>query len=387
MKKIYVLFFVLVVFVSCNSSTSDIALSPAPRGFDDKITLVPADTINISLEKTANIHSNYLALTKFNDKPYLGVVNENSNELEFYALKDSNDNFKIPYLKEGPDGVGILKGFTQLGDSTLLIGSSNRTQLFVSDLKGNIIIRYKTKVDRKDKPYVQIYYSEQPLVFNASTNNFFVFTRVDTDYNRPGLWSGTSFLKIAEHAREEPTHVLELPGHLSEYVHGAFFSHSSHILKEDRYLILGIPFYNNLIIYDTVTEEVIERPGGSKYFGDVLPWSKPDNERDEEFYVSSNSYQGLIYDELNKLLYRIAFQGVDYIDVNGQRRNSENKIPSLIILDDELNKVGEVDLPANTFYTRSFFAHEGKIYLSLNHPDNSTSEDKLVFVGFKPIEK
>src|SRR5690606_8275264 len=305
------------------------------------------------------------------------------NELEFYALKTTDENFKVKFAREGPNGIGTLKGFAMLDDATLLVGSSDRTQLFVADLKGNIISRYKTRVDRKDKPYVQMYYSEQPLIYNASTNSIFVFTRVDTDYNRPGLWSGTSFLKVTEHPHEALSHVFELPEHLSEYVHGAFFSHSSHVLMEDKYLILGIPFYNNLIIYDMITEEVFERPGGSKYFGDVMPWPTPDNERDEEFYVSSNSYQGLIYDESNKLLYRMALRGVDYIDLDGQKRNAEDKVPSLIILDEDLVKVGEFDLPANTFYTRTSFSHEGRIYLSLNHPDRYTSEDELVFVGLR----
>lgn len=386
MKSLYLALLVALAG-SCNIPAGDSVLIPAPRAFKDQVTLVPSDTLTFRLEKTSNIHSDYVVLEKIDGRPFLGVVNENMNELEFYALKTTDENFKVKFAREGPNGIGTLKGFAMLDDATLLVGSSDRTQLFVADLKGNIISRYKTRVDRKDKPYVQIYYSEQPLIFNASTNSIFVFTRVDTDYNRPGLWSGTSFLKVTEHPHEALSHVFELPEHLSEYVHGAFFSHSSHVLMEDKYLILGIPFYNNLIIYDMVTEEVFERPGGSKYFGDVMPWPTPDDERDEEFFVSSNSYQGLIYDESNKFLYRIAFQGVDYIAVNGQRRKSENKIPSLIILDDGLNKVGEVDLPANTFYTRSFFAHEGKVYLSLNHPDNSTSEDELVFVGFKPVEK
>ena len=41
-------------------------------------------------------------------------------------------------------------------------------------------------------------------------------------------------------------------------------------------------------------------------------------------------------------------------------------------------------LPDNTIYTRIYFTHNGKLYLSLNHPDNNPSEDEMVFVGFKP---
>jgi hypothetical protein len=386
MKSLY-LAFLIALTASCNFTAGDSALNPSPLEFEDQVALVPSDTLTFRLEKTSNIHSNYVVLEKIGGRPYLGVVNENSNELEFYALEAPHENFKVKFSREGPNGIGTLKGFAMLEDSTLMVGSSDRTQLFVADLEGNIIRRYKTKVNRQGKPYVQIYYSEQPLIYNASTNSIFVFTRVDTDYNRVGLWSGTSFLKIAEHSHEGLTHVFELREHLSEYVHGAFFSHSSHVLKEDRYLILGIPFYNNLIIYDTVTEEVFERPGGSKYFGDVMPWPAADNERDEEFYVSSNSYEGLVYDELNRLLYRIALRGVDYIDLSGEKRDAEDKVPSLIILDEDMEKVGELDLPAATFYTRTSFCHEGRIYLSLNHPNQHTSEDELVFVGFKPVKK
>jgi hypothetical protein len=384
----YVNIVVLIALgVSCNFSVGDGSLNPIPREFEDQITLIPSDTLIVRLEMTSSIHSNYVVLEKFHGKPYLGLVNENSNQLEFYSLKDPKENFKVNFLREGPNGIGTLKGFVSLGDSTLLVGSSDRTRLFVSDLEGNIIRRYKTKVERRDGPYVQIYYSSQPLIFNASINSFFMFTRVDTDYSKPGLWSGSSFLKVSERISEEASHVFELPKHLSAYVHGAFFSHSSHVMIDEKYLVLGIPFYNDLILYDMVTDKVFQRPAGSKYFGDVMPWPNPDNERDEEFYVSSNSYQGLVYDELNRLLYRTAFRGVDYIDLNGQKRNTEDKIPSLIILDEDLVKLGEFDLPAGTFYTRTTFSHEGKIYLSLNHPDRQTSEDELVFVGFEPIEK
>ena len=386
MKKAHIVFLIAVA-VSCNFPTSDDALDPSPREFEDQITLIPSDTVIVRLEKTSNIHSNYVALEKLHGKPYLGVVNENSNELEFYALKAPHKNFKVKFLREGPNGIGTLKGFVSIGDSTLLVGSSDRTQLFVADLEGNIIRRYKTKIERRDRPYVQIYYSEQPLIFDASSSSFFMFTRVDTDYSKPGLWSGSSFLKIPLSADEVVSHVFDLPDHLSAYVHGAYFSHSSHVMIDERYLVLGIPFYNDLILYDVATEQVFQRPGGSKYFGDVMPWPKPDNERDEEFYVSSNSYQGLVYDELNKLLYRIAFRGVDYIDLNGQKRNAEDKVPSVIILNEDLTKVGEFDLPTGTFYTRISFSNEGKIYLSLNHPDRRTSEDELVFVGFEPAKK
>ena len=104
----------------------------------------------------------------------------------------------------------------------------------------------------------------------------------------------------------------------------------------------------------------------------------------ESFYVPSNSYREIAFDKENKLLYRLAYRGVDYTGPDGQRRNWDNKPPSVIIINSDFEKVGEVDLPINTIYTRMYFTHNGKLYLSLNHPDNNPSEDQMVFVGFKP---
>jgi len=134
------------------------------------------------------------------------------------------------------------------------------------------------------------------------------------------------------------------------------------------------------------SEEMMEVKAGSKYFWDILPWDspKPTVDGHEEFYVTSNSYRELEYDMQNKLLYRLAYRGLDYLGPNGQRRNWDNKQPSVIIINSDFEKVGEFDPPVNAVYTRMHFTHNGKLYLSLNHPDNNPSEDQMVFVGFKP---
>lgn len=151
-----------------------------------------------------------------------------------------------------------------------------------------------------------------------------------------------------------------------------------------RQLILGLPFYNDLFIYDMDSGSLKQSPAGSKHFGDAMPWDNPTSGMSESFYVPSNSYREMAYDEGAELLYRIAYQGVDYIGRDGLRRNWDNKLPSIIILDKGFEKVGEVDLPQNTYDTRSYFTYDSKLYLSLNHPENNPSEDRMVFVGFKP---
>jgi len=372
----------LVFIISCQEANE---LDPMPRDFNESLTLIPTDTLVFSIGAKSDVYSRCIKEVEINGNEYLGVVNENTNELEFYGLVDSTNDFKIHFKTEGPNGIGKLKAFEVISDSTLIVGSSYRIRLFVTDFKGNLHKTLKTNiVERKGSPFVQGYSTFKPLVNNKINGDLYVFTGADTDYNAPGKWSGTMFLKIPNMEDESATHVFELPDHFYNYVHGAFFSHSSHLLIEDRYLVLALPFYNKILIHDLEKEGLLEKEAGSRHFGDALPWDNAESGKSESFYVPSNSYRELAYDKESRLLYRIAYQGVDYTGPDGQRRNWDNKLPSVIMINSDFEKVGEVDLPVNTIYTRMYFTHNGKLYLSLNHPDNNPSEDKMVFVGFKP---
>jgi|GEM_PF-1281958 len=382
MKNLLFCFSLLLFLVSCRKIND---LDQLPRVFNQTFTLIPYDTLIIPVGSQSNVYSKYVKKIKISGTDYLGVVNEKTNELELYALNNDVDNLKIHFETEGPNGIGQLRAFELISDSTLLIGSTYRIRLYITDFEGNIQKTLKTDIaDRKGYPFIQNYSTNQPLEYGEDRHALFVYTGVDTDFNSPGKWSGTMFLRLPDLEDESARHVFELPSHLSKYVHGAYFSHSSHLLMDDRYLVLALPFYNDILIFDLETEELIEKPAGSKHFGDALPWDNAVSGMSESFYVPSNSYREIAYDKENKLLYRFAYRGVDYTGPDGMRRNWDNKPPSVIIINSDFEKVGEVDLPVNTIYTRMYFTHDGKLYLSLNHPDNNPSEDEMVFVGYKP---
>ncbi|WP_073097573.1 DUF4221 family protein [Cyclobacterium lianum] len=370
--------------ISCKDHRN---LDQNAREFSPKLTLIANDTLTFSVGSQFNVHTRYVRKCLIKNKPYLGAVNEISNDLEFFALSEEGENFKVNFQLDGPNGVGKLKAFEIISDSTLLIASTYRIRLYVTDFDGNLLRTIKTnEIERKGKPFVQTYYTHQPLIHDKRSDSFYVYTGVDTDFRGPGIWSGTMFLKMPNEIDSPPKHVFELSSYFNDFVYGAFFSHNSHVLMENRYLVMSIPFYNNILIYNLEREEVKEMEAGSKHFGDALPWDSPSFGRDEEFYVSSNSYREVAYDDDNKLLYRMAYRAVEYVGPDGDRRNWDNKLPSVIIINKDFEKVGEIDLPENTVYTRTYFTHNGKLYLSLNHPDNNPSEDQMVFVGFKPEE-
>ncbi|GAB2623617.1 DUF4221 family protein [Belliella aquatica] len=390
MKKIYLLLFLFSILslTSCEkqASTSQ-SLDPNPRKFDDIITLISADTISIPIGQRTNVFSKYISKTSIKGKDYLGLVNENTNQLEFYGLSDDTENFSIKYQQEGPNGVRTIKAFEVLSDSTLLIGSSWRRELYISDFSGNLLNKInsveKERADRK--PYVQIYYTNNPLIYSEKTQSIFTFAIVDQNNYLPGIWSGTYFVEISTLEGNEMKHTLKLPEYLSDLVYGAFFSHSSHLMKGDNQMIISMPYLNDLLVYDLDSEDISYAEAGHSSFGDLLPLENPISEFSERDYI--NTYREIAYDNETGYLYRFAYEGVDYKDLDGRRRTWDNKKPSIIILDKEMNKVGEYHLPIDQFYTRMYFTHQGKLYVSINHPDNNPSEDELIFVGLKPVDK
>src|SRR5690606_15774151 len=126
----------LCCLISCNQNTEN-GLDTVPRIYNDRITLIPLDTLVIPLSSRSNVYSNYVKKCLIKGKPYLGVVNENTNELEFYHLADPKGNFKIVFQEDGPNGINQIRAFEIMSDSTLLIGSNYRLRLYVSDLNGN----------------------------------------------------------------------------------------------------------------------------------------------------------------------------------------------------------------------------------------------------------
>lgn len=82
--------------VSCNDRAG-IELNTAPRSYNDRITLIPSDTLVIPISGRSNVYSEYIKKCNIKGKPYLGVVNNNTNELEFYDLTDGKDNFNISF--------------------------------------------------------------------------------------------------------------------------------------------------------------------------------------------------------------------------------------------------------------------------------------------------
>ena len=103
MKNILIWVLLLCLSASCQEVKE---LDPTAREFDQKTTLVPTDTLTIPIGYRSDVYSRYVKASIINNIPYLGVVNVNTNDLEFYALSDKGKDFKVRLYLDGPNAVG-----------------------------------------------------------------------------------------------------------------------------------------------------------------------------------------------------------------------------------------------------------------------------------------
>lgn len=95
------------------------------------------------------------------------------------------------------------------------------------------------------------------------------------------------------------------------------------------------------------------------------------------------SYGRIVYDKYRNVYYRFAYPPCTIDDYSGDYLDllrSGRKNFSVMILDNQLNPVGETVFPAYTYNPNLFFILEDGVYISLNHIKNpGYSDDTLRF--------
>lgn len=93
------------------------------------------------------------------------------------------------------------------------------------------------------------------------------------------------------------------------------------------------------------------------------------------------SYGKIVYDKYRDVYYRFAYPSCDASDYSGdyvELLRSGRKSFSILILDNQLNVVGETSFPAYTYNPNLSFILEDGLYVSLNHIKNPDYSDDIL---------
>lgn len=124
----------------------------------------------------------------------------------------------------------------------------------------------------------------------------------------------------------------------------------------------------------------------SDYIDEIKPFDKKGGlDANKNYFIETPYYGEILYDSYRNVYYRFARREIPITDSQGNINIWENKPCSIIILDEQFQKIGETLLePNKSYYPRDSFIGKKGLYISNNHPQNpALDENKLKFTIFK----
>ena len=172
-----------------------------------------------------------------------------------------------------------------------------------------------------------------------------------------------------------PPMLLNMP------IHG--MSNRIYSTRKDDKLIISFLFSHEIQIFDPQTKEKEYTELKSKYEIDLVSKNAERTPQGASELVETNYiYSQIIYDPYRKLFYRtVLHPAVSYDGIPQRRTAAEDPRGfSIIIADENFNKLGEVDFPGSKYFYQAWFVGPEGLYISTNNLNNpDMSEDWLSF--------
>jgi len=288
---------------------------------------------------------------------YLSFLNNTVNTIYFYNYDTEEFLFKIQYEKKGPHGVGRPDGFHFHNFDSIFLYNYYRKTLYLTDSGARVYQHFfLNEVPPSAGNYVPTaqLYTHKPMVVLGDT--VFISGYLGGEMSDENA-SNRPITKILNMKTAEVINTNRYsPPYLSGNWGGQLFRHVySTFNPEKRRFVFSFPIDH--YVYETSLLDTIMTPhyAGSRYFGDIksLSLSKripPSRDMKAKLHSLNPSYYAILYDKYRKVYYRVAHLPISEQDFHHPDINiSRMKQPSIIILDENLQYIGESLLPKQTY--------------------------------------
>ena len=358
-------------------------------------------TYNVGLTESKKIvlpvdeNTYYLSKSMFqfeeNDKEYLyfGNFEKRQYEILVYDLAKQNLYKRIPLLREGPNGVhGVRSGIPFEGSKTYFLFESYIRQLSIVNDKGEVRKRYPIKLPEGQFTYCNDGWS---YFYNPSfcVDSIIYFLHgLNKAQMKTHEWKEVSMFTYLNLRNGEvgslPLHYPSIFDHDVENPAGGCSFSYDYNYAQNR-LVCAFTGYDSLMVSDDL-RNVRWKSGKSRYMESIRPVLPEASEGVQALakLKERGKYQNVMYDKYRDVYYRIAELPYELKRNESPFDDPRGREFSIIILDKDLNIIGETKFPGNKyFYKMSFVGRDG-LYISENNEANPEfDENKLVFACFK----
>ncbi len=324
-------------------------------------------------------------------KNYLSFQNLPQSEILIYSIDSQNLVKRLWINTEGDKSVpGGFGGYYIADMEHIFIPSVYVSTILVVDTTGNV----KQKID-----YARTRENQQLIPFIPSDKSQMVF--IGDNLYIPQ----TMNLRLGDKAMEKSPvkvvidtiqkSVIPLPMRFPPLISykdfgtvGAFGAEYSCCYDGDSFIYSFIAD-EDLYVTSSAHEKVEKKKAKSKYIENVTVFrsNNDDFQKMLKEQCEHASYGKILYDKYRDVYYRFVYPPSEINDYSGDYLDlfrSGRKAFSVMILDNQLNVVGETSFPAYTYNSNLTFILEDGLYISLNHIKNPDySDDVLRFQRFE----
>ena len=376
MLKNLALLLVLVLAAACSQPAED-------RGADD-YSLEMVGQKSIRLDSMTGFFTYNIQQLNYEGKESIAILNHFINRIQIYDLSTGQAVEHIDYDLVGPNGVGEKpRSFYVQNRDSIFVFDSWSAKVSLLNKAGVIVDKYDLAANGLNDGYAVPQGSTQrPLLFWEG--NLYL----------AGLllpWQGVDinekqFIKYDVKTREIE-YLLKRPEIYNEYNWGknVMYYLNYDFDPEERKFLFSFNNYDHLIVTDLNFQSRSEHATGSKHFNELTPFSnkisfdwKPDEI--EEYNFQNPRYWAVIHDKYRDITYRFVLRPNSRQDFKAGVRNMKT---SLLILDNEYNKIGEYEFDRAKYDSRMYFVTEDGIHFA-NKEKFAENEDEMVFDLFIP---
>lgn len=333
------------------------------------------NSISFKLDSATSNRISYQKILTIKDTLYYTFLNQFNNKIYCYNYKSRKLSKTI--ILSSPKK---LSGYEIISWDKILTYQYWSENMTLQDGKGNVLKVIRVPKQKGGNGYYSLPDTHKPLIFDGKS--FYLtgghVTRSKTDSNSKSVVRVDKLLSKVEYLY-----------HFPEIYSNIFFGGSHYRLNisyvynpDEDIFIFSFPASHNLFVTSDFKNES-KYCASSKYIKSISEYSYKKFNKTFEYCSENGLYYGVIYDQYNKVYYRLCLLPVNI------GRTSYSRDLSVIILDNKFNKIGEKILKDNVDFNLGDIStiSASPDGLLIQNNGSQIEEDSVDFTCYKLIKK
>jgi len=346
MKKLIKIFSLLILF-GCSIDNST---------FEKDFILKESLELDHKILKDVNYYHYHFEtdslLTFFKDHKIIALNLKTGEEKFRINLPTHNEFVYRDHLYHNPDSIFVCS-LIDLYDMCILLMNSQG------------VVYNKWKINELAKPIPGGYFRidanhSHPMVLKKKNLFFQAYYRFEPgktiDFQTP----------IEVKLNLSDGHICQIGDLPKNYKNGDFYGNHqqeySRVLNDKNELVFSFPSCHDIYVYDS-SGLLLKTIECRSHFIDKIETINKNNYKELsaiiDAYTYNAQYSDLVYDKHNKIYYRIALHKLDKFNKNNQKSDGRKRKWSIIMFDNNFNKLGEILMPVGVYWKRLIFTEKG----------------------------